>query len=97
MNCHRFSNANGIGKTDLACSRETCFQDCQSQLPGGIGGGAINLGAVLTGEGSPAMTGKASICISDYLTAGEARVCDRSAFDEGPGRIQQKLNWSVNF
>src|SRR6185369_8712159 len=61
--------------------------DVLGEIAGGVGGRAVDLGGVLTGEGAAAMRGRATIGVDDDLAAGEAGVAVGTADDELAGRV----------
>ena len=55
-----------------------------------VGGGAVDLGRVLAGEGAAAVAGVAAVGVDDDLAAGEAGVAHRAADDELAGRVDEQ-------
>ncbi len=84
-------DADRVGDLDLAALRQAGGDDVLRHVAGGVGGGAVDLGRVLAGEGAAAVAGHASVGVDDDLAAGEAGVADRAADHELAGRVDEEL------
>jgi hypothetical protein len=83
----RLRDADGIGKLDVAAIGDLGGNDVLGQIARGIGGGTVDLGRVLAGEGAAAMRRSAAIGVDDDLAAGQAGIAVRATNDELAGRI----------
>ena len=84
---HGTGDADGIGDLDLHLVGIACRDKVFGDIAGGICGAAVNLGAVLAGEGAAAVAGKTAVGVDDDLAAGEACVSVGAADDEASGGI----------
>ena len=87
VNRQRFGDTDGIGQLDGGPVRQIGGDDILGQIAGGIGGGAVDLGRILAGEGTATMRGRATVGIDDDLAPGQAAVAIRAADFENAGGI----------
>lgn len=84
---HGSGDADGVGDLNLGGGCEALADELAGDPAGEVGGGAINLGGVFTGEGSAAVAGVATVGIHNYLTPGEAAIALGSADDKLAGWV----------
>ncbi len=88
---HRIGDADRVGDLDGAAVGEAGGHDVLGEVARRIGGGAIDLGRVLAGEGAAAVRGIAAVGVDDDLAPGQAAVAVRSADHEIAGRVDQEV------
>ena len=82
--------ADGVGDLDLDALGQAGGDDVLGHPPHGVGGRAVHLGGVLTGEGTATVTGHAAIGVHDDLASGQAGVAHGAAEDEASGGIDEE-------
>jgi hypothetical protein len=87
----RLRDADRVGELDRAALGEPSGDDVLGEIARGIGGGAVDLGRVLAGEGAAAMRRGAAIGVDDDLAAGQPGIAVGTADDEAPGRIDVEV------
>ena len=75
-------NADGVRKLHAGTLAESGLDDGLGHPTAGVGGRAIDLGGVLSGEGSATVGTPTAVGVNDDLTAGEAGISLRSTDDE---------------
>ena len=80
-----------VGHLDLGPVGEPGGHDVLGHVPRRVGGGPVDLGRVLAGEGAAAVPGEPAVGVHDDLAAGQAGVADRAADDEAAGRVDVEL------
>lgn len=83
----RVGNTNGVGELDADTVAEVVGHEGLGDPAGGVGGGTVDLGAVLAGEGTASVGAPTSVGVDDDLSAGEAGVTVGSADDEAAGGV----------
>ena len=83
----RVGNTNGVGELDADTVAEVVGHEGLGDPAGGVGGGTVDLGAVLAGEGTASVGAPTSVGVDDDLAAGEAGVTVGSADDEAAGGV----------
>lgn len=83
----RVGNTNGVGELDADTVAEVVGHEGLGDPAGGVGGGTVDLGAVLAGEGTATVGAPTSVGVDDDLSAGEAGVTVGSADDEAAGGV----------
>lgn len=83
----RVGNTNGVGELDADTVAEVVGHEGLGDPAGGVGGGTVDLGAVLAGEGTASVGAPTSVSVDDDLSAGEAGVTVGSADDEAAGGV----------
>ena len=91
MDAYGFRMTDRVGELHLCLRCESRRDDVFGYPSAHVGGTTVNLGRVLSGEGSPTMPPHASISVDDDLAACEARVTLRAANHKLTGRIDQEL------
>ena len=86
----RLGLADRVRDLDLAARGEAGGHDVLGDPAHGVGGGAVDLGRVLAGEGAAAVAGHAAVGVDDDLAAGQAGVAHRAADLEAAGRVDQQ-------
>ncbi len=87
----RVGDADGVGNLHLGAVGEAGGDDVLGHVAGGVGGRAVDLRRVLSGEGATAMPGHAAVGVDDDLAAGEAAVTNRAPDHEASGRVDQEV------
>ncbi len=87
QDAHRLGNADGIGQLDLAAIGQSGGDDVLGDVPGHVGGAAVDLGRVLAAERPAAVPRPAAVGVDDDLSPGQSAVAVRPADDEPPGRV----------
>lgn len=83
----RVGDTNGVGELDADTVAEVVGHEGLGDPAGGVGGGTVDLGAVLAGEGTASVGAPTSVGVDDDLSAGEAGVTVGSADDEAAGGV----------
>ena len=79
VDADRLGDADGVGELDLAALGQAGGDDVLGDVPGHVGGRAVDLGGVLAAEGAAAVPAHAAVGVDDDLAAGHARVAVRAA------------------
>ena len=87
----RLGHADGVSNLHLAVVGQTGGHHVLGDVAGGVGGGAIHLGGILTRESAAAVTGVAAVGVHDDLTAGQTCITGRAADDEAAGGVDEEL------
>jgi len=80
-------DADGVRDLDEDTSAEACLDEGLGHPSGGVGARPVDLGVVLTGEGTTAVGTPAAVGVDNDLTAGEAGVTLWSTDDESAGWV----------
>lgn len=83
----RVGDTNGVGELDADTVAEVVGHEGLGDPAGGVGGGTVDLGAVLAGEGTTSVGAPTSVGVDDDLSAGEAGVAVGSTDDEAAGGV----------
>ena len=92
----RLCNADRIGELDLRSVGIACCHQVLCDITGCIGSASVDLGAVLAGEASAAVTACSAVGVDDDLTAGKTCIALGSADDETTGGIDVDLGVIVD-
>jgi len=84
----RVWDANGVGELDKGALAESSVDEGLGDPPGSVGGGAVDLGGVLSGEGSSSVSSPSSVGVDDDLAPGEAGISVGSSDDEASGGVK---------
>jgi hypothetical protein len=84
----RFGDADGVRDLHQASSREAGGDDGLGRLSGNVRSGAIDLGRILTREGTAAVRTPTPVGVDDDLSASQTGVAIRTADDEASRRVQ---------
>jgi len=91
----RLGYSDGVGELDLDAVGEAGCDDVLGNVAGHVGCAAVDLGGVLSGEGTSSVTAHAAVGVHDDLTAGKAGVSHGSADDEAASGIDVVLRVGV--
>ena len=80
-------DADGIGQLDRAALSHAGCDHILGQIPGGIGGGAVDFCWVFAAERAATMRGGPAVGVDDDLAPGQAGVAVRAADHKGAGRV----------
>ena len=80
-------NADGVGQFYFTLFSQPGLDDVFGNVAGGVGGGAVDLGGVLTGEGTATVAAVTTVGIDDDLPAGEAAITLGTADNEAAGGV----------
>ncbi len=83
-------DADGIGQLDFTFIGQSCRNDIFRYITGRIRCGTVNLGAVLSGEGSAAVAGISAVSINDNFAACQTAVAMRSSDYEPACRVDKE-------
>ena len=80
-------HADCVGHLDLAAVRVAGGDDVLRRVARVVGGAAVNLRGILSGEGTAAVSGHAAVGVHDDLAPGEAAVARGAAHHELAGGV----------
>jgi len=81
-------DTDGVGDLDQNALAESSLDEGLGDPAGGVGGGAIDLGEVLSGEGATTVGAPSTVSVDDDLTSGQSGVAHGTADDEFAGGLQ---------
>jgi len=81
-------DTDGVGDLDQDASAESGLDEGLGDPAGGVGGGAIHFGEVLSGESATTVGAPSSVSVDDDLTASQTGVSHGTTDDEFAGRLQ---------
>jgi hypothetical protein len=87
----RARHADGICQLHLAALGQAGGHDVLGNPARGVGGGTVDLRAVLAAERAAAVTAHAAVGVDDDLAAGQARVAHGAAHNEAAGGVHEDL------
>ncbi len=87
MHADRLGDADRVGQLHFAAVGQSGGDDVLGDVPGHVGGAAVDLGRVLAAEGPAAVPAPAAVGVDDDLAARQAAVAVRTADHEAPGRV----------
>ena len=80
-----------IGELNLAACGKAGCDDILRHIAAHVGCGTVNLGRILSGEGTASVASHSSVRVDNDLAAGEAGVALGAADDEAAGRVDQEF------
>src|SRR5262245_52954194 len=86
-NGNRLRHADHVRQLNLTALRQLGRDDILGDVARHVGGAAIDLGWIFSGEGAAAMTAHAAVGINDDFPSGEPTVALRPADDKASGRV----------
>ena len=89
-------NADGVGQLHFAAIGQAGRHDVLGDVPGHVGGAAIDLGGILAAERAAAVTTPAAVGIDDDLAAGQSGIAVRTADHESARGIDVILDVAVD-
>ena len=89
-------HADGVGQLDLALVSQSRRHDVLGHIAGGVGRGAVHLGAVLAGECAAAVTGVAAVTVHDDLSTGQTAVTLGASDHKTTSGIDEELGILVH-
>ena len=87
----RIGHADRVGDLHFAFVGQARGDDVLGDVPGHVGGRAIDLGRILAAEGPAAVPAPAAVRVDDDFATGQSAVAVRPADDEAAGRIDVVL------
>lgn len=82
-----FSDTNGVRELDQCSSGETSSDEGLGDPSSSVGGRSVNLGPVLTGEGTTTVSTPTTVGVDNDLSASETGITLRTANDKSAGRL----------
>lgn len=76
------SNTNGVGELDQGAAGEASSDQGLGDPPTNVGSGSVDLGKVLSGEGTTTVGTPATVCVNNNLTTSKTGVTLRTTNDE---------------
>mmetsp|Transcript_15011 Transcript_15011/g.27022 ORF Transcript_15011/g.27022 Transcript_15011/m.27022 type:complete len:355 (-) Transcript_15011:97-1161(-) len=92
----RLSDTDGVGHLDKAAVAQLGGDQGLGDPAGGVGGGAVDLGGVLSGESATSVGAPASVGIDDDFAASETGITVRSTDNEAAGGVEDDLGVLVH-
>lgn len=83
----RFSDTDGVRELDEGSSGETSSDKGLGDPSGSVGGGSVDLGPVLTGEGTTTVGTPTTVGVDNDLSTSETGVTLRTTNDKSAGRL----------
>lgn len=84
----RLGDANGVGDLEQAAAGEASRDDRLGRLAGNVRARAVNLGRVLTGEGTTTVGTPTAVSVDNNLTTSQTGVTVRATDNEAARRVQ---------
>lgn len=84
----RVGKANTVGELHKGTVAEAGGDKGLGDPSGGVGGGSVDLGGVLSGEGSSSVGSPSSVCVNNNLSAGKTSITVGTTNDESARGVQ---------